>query len=69
MPIYYLWFAQFLKGITALEKVQRKAARFVTTNYGLASSVTNILHQLAWVGAGDWRYLTNRQLDARLTLL
>ena len=47
--------------VTALEKVQRKAARFTTLNYGCTCSVTSLLHQLGW------RNLADKRCDQRLT--
>ena len=45
-----------------LEKIQRRAARWTTSNYGTRSSVTAMLNQLGW------RTLEQRRADARLCL-
>ena len=45
-----------------LEKIQRRAARWTTSNYDTRSSVTAMLNQLGW------RTLEQRQVDARLCL-
>ena len=57
------WDPFLAKDVTALEKVQREAARFTTSTYGRTCSVTNLLHQLGW------RNLADRHRDQRLTLL
>ena len=45
-----------------IEKVQRRAARWVTSDYITYSSVTDILGNLGW------RSLENKRIDARLTM-
>ena len=45
-----------------LEKIQRRAARWTTSNYDTRSSVTAMLNQLGW------RTLEQRRADARLCL-
>ena len=45
-----------------LEKIQRRAAHYTTSNYNYRSSVTSMLDQLSW------RTLEQRQTDARLCL-
>ena len=45
-----------------LEKIQRRAARWTTSNYDYRSSVTSMLDQLSW------RTLEQRRADARLCL-
>ena len=45
-----------------LEKIQRRAARWTTSNYDYRSSVTAMLDQLGW------RSLAQRRVDARLCL-
>ena len=45
-----------------LEKIQRRAARWTTSNYDTRSSVTAMLNQLGW------RTLEQRRADARLYL-
>ena len=51
------------KDIDAIEKVQRRAARFVKSDYGMTSSVTSMLADLGW------NSLANRRRDARLALM
>ena len=51
------------KNIKDLEKVQRRAARFVTGDYGRRSSVTNMLEALGW------STLERRRKERRLALL
>ena len=58
-----IWDPYLVKDISALEKVQRKAARYVLSDYGRTSSVTSMLDQLGW------RNLAERRLDLHLTLL
>ena len=58
-----IWDPFLAKDVTALEKVQRKAARFTTLNYGRTCSVTSLLHQVGW------RNLAHRRRDQHLTLL
>ena len=58
-----VWDPFLAKDVTALENVQRKAARFITSPYGRTCSVTNLLHQLGC------RNLADRRRDLRLTLL
>ena len=45
------------------KKIQRRAARWTTSNYNYRSSVTAMLNNL------DWRSLAQRRADARLCLL
>ena len=45
------------------EKVQRRAARFVASDYRRETSVTQLLHQL------EWERLDIRRLKARLTII
>lgn len=49
--------------IERLEAVQRRAARFVMSNYNRSSSVTAMLHDL------DWNTLCSRRQTSRLCLL
>ena len=58
-----IWDPFLTKDVTALEKVQLKAAIFTTSTYGLMCSATNLLHQLGW------RNLADRRRDLCLTLL
>ena len=48
--------------IDAIERVQRRAARFVTNKYGNTSSVGNMLQHL------EWRSLQDRRKDSRLNM-
>ena len=45
-----------------IEKVQKRAARWVSNDYSTYSSVTDMLSNLGW------RSLENRRIDARLTM-
>ena len=45
-----------------IEKIQRKASRFVCNKYGRIDSVSAMLHDLGW------RSLSDRRLDQRLIL-
>ena len=49
--------------IYALERIQRKAARFVTGNYKREASVTEMLHKL------EWKTLEERRAESRLVFL
>ena len=42
------WDPHHQKDKAALERIQRKAARFVTGNYGRTTSVTEMLQDLQW---------------------
>ena len=46
-----------------LDRVQRRAAKFVLSDYSYHSSVTDMLHKLAW------QHLVTRRNELRLTLL
>ena len=48
--------------IDAIERVQRRAARFVTNKYRNTSSVGNMLQHL------EWRSLSDRRKDSRLNV-
>ena len=48
--------------IDAIERVQRRAARFVTNKYRNTSSVGNMLQHL------EWRSLSDRRKDSRLNM-
>ncbi len=52
-----------IKGNSILEKVQRKAARFVKKDYLKYNSITRMIHELGW------KNLQDRQKDIRLTML
>jgi hypothetical protein len=49
--------------IYSLERVQRRAARFVTNNYQRTASVTEMLHHL------QWQTLALRRMQYRLVML
>ena len=57
------WDAQFIKDISSLERVQRKAARFWLDNYQHTASVTGTLRDLGWSS------LESRRTIARLNLV
>ena len=57
------WDPYYQKHISALESVQRKAARFVKENYQRKASVTQMLQEL------NWASLEDRRTVARLTML
>ena len=52
-----------IKDISNLEKVQRKAARFVKQDYSKYNSVTRMILELGWTNLQD------RRKDIRLTML
>ena len=58
-----IWDPHLVKDVNLLEKVQRKAARFVKHDYARDSSVTAMLQDLGW------RNLSDRRRDLRLALL
>ena len=57
------WDPHFKKGISSLERVQRKAARFCLNNYQPTASVTVMLSDLGWSS------LETRRTIARLNLM
>ena len=58
-----VWDPFLSKDITLLEKVQRRAARFVKNDYSRTSSVTAMLDSLGW------KNLADRRRELRLALL
>ena len=58
-----IWDPYTQKNKTKLEKVQRSAARFVSSDYSRHSSVTSMLENL------EWQSLENRRKAARLANL
>lgn len=58
-----LWDLNEAGDISKLEKIQQRAARFVTYRYHNHSSVTNIIKQL------EWQFLETRRKETRLTFL
>jgi hypothetical protein len=58
-----VWDPYIQDDINTLEKVQRRAARYVTNRYRNTSSVGDMLSSL------NWRSLADRRTDARLTML
>lgn len=57
-----IWDPFTVKNIKALEKIQRRSARFVCGDYGRRSSVTAMMEKL------EWKPLVERRRDARLTM-
>jgi hypothetical protein len=57
------WDPHKIKDISNLERVQRKAARFVKQDYSKYSSVTRMIQKLGW------KNLKERRKDIRLTML
>ena len=58
-----IWDPYLRKDVDQVERVQRKAARFVCRDYGWDSSVTDMLAKLGW------RSLESRRRNIRLALL
>ena len=58
-----IWDPHLRKDIDLLERVQRRAARFVKTDYNPRSSVTQMIQDLGWSD------LAHRRRDLRLALL
>jgi hypothetical protein len=58
-----VWDPYIKEDISSLEKVQRRAARYVTNKYRNTSSVGDMLSTL------QWRSLADRRADARLIML
>lgn len=58
-----IWDPYLKRDIDALERVQRRAARFTKGDYGTTSSVTAMLTELGW------HQLADRRRDLRLALL
>ena len=58
-----VWDPYHKKDINQLERVQRRAARFICNDYGRESSATTMLSKL------DLKPLCNRRQDQRLSLL
>ena len=57
-----VWSPYTKENKSKIEKVQRRAARWVSNDYSTYSSVTDMLSNLGW------RSLENRRIDARLTM-
>ena len=57
-----VWDPYIQQDIKAIEAVQRRAARYVTSRYRRTSSVTNMINQL------EWQMLQQRRKAARLTM-
>ena len=49
MPLHAAWDPYTAKDIQQLERVQRRAARFVKKNYRHTTSVTGLLDELGWL--------------------
>jgi len=58
-----VWDPHLKKDIDKIEMVQRRAARFVSRDYGRESSVTEMLRSL------DWPTLEQRRKDKRINML
>ena len=63
MPV--LWDPHLKKEITALEKVQRRAAHFVTVEYSREKGVTNMLSELQWPTLKQHRFVTCQNLTLK----
>jgi hypothetical protein len=57
-----VWDPYVIGDISSIEKVQRRAARYVTSRYRNTSSVGEMLNNL------NWNSLANRRMDARLCM-
>ena len=57
-----VWSPYTKENINKIEKVQRRAARWVSNDYSSYSSVTDMLSNLGW------RSLENRRIDTRLAM-
>ena len=57
-----VWSPYTKENKSKIEKVQRRAARWVSNDYSTYSSVTDMLSNLGW------RSLENRRIDAQLTM-
>ncbi|KAK3085883.1 hypothetical protein FSP39_009995 [Pinctada imbricata] len=58
-----VWDPYFTEDINKIEKIQRRAARYVTGRSNNTSSVSDMLNTL------QWRKLADRRTDARLTMM
>ena len=58
----FVWDLHLKKEITTLEKVQRKAAHFVTTDYSREKNVTNMLNELQWPTLKQCHFVTHQNL-------
>ena len=58
-----IWDPYLKKDISSIEKIQRRAARFVKSDYRYTSSVSRMISELGW------RDLDLRRRDMRLALL
>ena len=56
-----VWDPHTATDILSIEKIQRRAARWVTSDYGWTSSVTTMINAL------QWPTLSNRRKSARLS--
>ena len=57
-----MWDPHLKKEITALKKVQRRAAHFVTVEYSREKSVTNMLSELQWPTLKQHNFVTHQNL-------
>ncbi len=58
-----VWDQLQIKYISNLEKLKRKAARFVKQDYSKYNSVTRMIHE------PGWKKLHDRRKDVKLTML
>ena len=58
-----VWDPYTKEKITQVEKIQRRAARYITNRYHNTSSVSNMIEHL------NWRSLADRRSDAHLVML
>ena len=61
------WDRYLQKDIVALEKVQRKAARFCTNNYHPTASVTEMLEDLGWHTLEQRRNMNRQSLFSKIS--
>ena len=57
------WDPHTANNISSIEKVQRRAARFVTNNYSTTSSTSEMIQNL------EWPSLQQRRSDAKLVMM
>ena len=57
-----MWDLHLKKEITVLQKVQRRAAHFVTTEYSREKCITNMLNELQWPTLKQHCFVTHQNL-------
>ena len=57
-----MWDPHTIIDVSSIEKIQRRAARWVTSDYSWTSSVTSMLNDLQWLNLSD------RRKSARLSI-